>query len=217
MSPANPSLSDAHGSVRQVFELLGLVFSALMALLLILWGLFYIYIRIVGPPQAYFPGDPPTVDLFFMLALVGWPLIAFTLGAAFVLDRRGAPARTFFRRGRRIAGVLVGLSFLALSPVTVRIAGRHFGEWGELKALLRESEASVLAHVQPRGETLTPEEVERARHWMLSNSVYFQFKELPRPVQIRVMSNGPPYVGVDFGNGQRALFDPMTMICKYSD
>jgi hypothetical protein len=26
-----------------------------------------------------------------------------------------------------------------------------------------------------------------------------------------------PYVGVDFGGGANALFDPRTMICTYSD
>jgi len=45
----------------------------------------------------------------------------------------------------------------------------------------------------------------------------FQFAALQEPVKLRIMQTTPPYVGVDFGNGANAVFDPHTMICIYSD
>ncbi len=50
---------------------------------------------------------------------------------------------------------------------------------------------------------------------------------MPQPVSIRLAGFGTvslrmahrvyPYVGVDFGSGSHALFDPRTMICSYAD
>jgi hypothetical protein len=37
------------------------------------------------------------------------------------------------------------------------------------------------------------------------------------PVQLRMAHGIPPYVGIDFGDGGHALFDPVTMLCTYSD
>ncbi|MCY1044538.1 hypothetical protein OV208_24675 [Corallococcus sp. bb12-1] len=108
-------------------------------------------------------------------------------------------------------------SVLSLAPVLAQVGRRNFGEWSQLKALIQQGEAKVLEQVQREGGVLSHEEVVVARDWFKANPVYFQFKDMPRPVQVRVMSSLPPYVGVDFGDGDNATFDPDTMLCTFSD
>ena len=55
----------------------------------------------------------------------------------------------------------------------------------------------------------------------------FHDRFLPQPVSVALPGYGTvhlrmahgvyPYVGVDFGGGANAFFDPRTMICTYSD
>ena len=64
---------------------------------------------------------------------------------------------------------------------------------------------------------------------LLSKDEFARLKQqfIPSPVEVELAGFGPvhlrmahgiyPYVGVDFGEGRNAFFNPNTMVCKYSD
>ncbi|CAM3347063.1 hypothetical protein G4177_34100 [Corallococcus sp. ZKHCc1 1396] len=191
---------------------LWLTASALCCAGLVVLGVLY---RVTLEPHP-FPGDPPTADLILLLALVVWLFMLTGLCAAFAWYRFGEQSRGG-RVGGKAAAVLLMLSVLALAPVLAEVGKRHFGEWRQLKAMIRQGEARVLERVQREGGVLSSEEVELARDGLKAHPMYFKFEGMPHPVQVRVMSPLPPYVGVDFGGGDNAMFDPDTMICTFSD
>jgi hypothetical protein len=216
----------ARGSTRSLRVSTGSVTTWPMLLLLVFWlavsalcgagqvAVGVLYLLTVEPD--YFPGDPPAADLLLEGALVLWLFIITGLCGAFAWSRFGEQNRVV-RAGGKTVAVLLALSVLSLSPVLAHVGRRHFGEWRQLKSMIRQGEAKVLELVQREGGMLSREEVQLARAWFLEHPVYFKFEDLPQPVQVRVMSSLPPYVGVDFGGGNNALFDPDTMICTFSD
>jgi hypothetical protein len=165
-----------------------------------------------GDPHP-FPGDPP-VDMLAEVALLGWLLLLVGHGCFFVA-RRESDQIVWFWRWVMLPLTLV--SFLVLLPVFGQIAGRHWGEWGRLKATLQANEARIRAFSSRDDEVLSEEEYARAKAWLLAQPVTFQFKTESEPVRIHMRRTVPPYLGVDFGQGQNAVFDPVTMICIYSD
>ncbi|RKG58179.1 hypothetical protein D7X30_17060 [Corallococcus sp. AB011P] len=161
-----------------------------------------------------FPGDPPAADLLAEVALCGWLFIL--VGYCFFFLARRESDR-IVRLWRRVLPPLTLLSLLAMSSSLSQVAGRHWGEWGRLKAMLQDNEPRVRAFSSRADGVLSEEEYARAKAWLLEQPVTFQFKTEPDPVRIRLMMPIPPYVGVDFGQGQNAVFDPVTMHCLYSD
>lgn len=120
-------------------------------------------------------------------------------------------------RGKRVVSRLIVASCLGLLAVfmvsTFGILRRHFGEWAQLRALLIEySEKVERAHEERGSGSLAAIEMD-----ILASAPEFKFRELRDPVRLRIMQTTPPYVGVDFGEGANAVFDPKTMICLYSD
>ncbi|CAM4312879.1 hypothetical protein [Corallococcus exiguus] len=61
------------------------------------------------------------------------------------------------------------------------------------------------------------EESARAKAWWQEQPSSFRFETEPAPVKIHLRQTAPPYLVVDFGCGQNAAFDPVTMYCSYSD
>jgi hypothetical protein len=103
---------------------------------------------------------------------------------------------------------------IALVAAGLGISRRHSGEWAGLKALIREYSNRVAAEIE-NGED--PNQLAALEMKLLTPAPTFKFKSLPEPVRLKVMQASPPYVGVDFGNGANAVFDPVTMICTYAD
>ena len=165
-----------------------------------------------GDPHP-FPGDPP-VDMVAEVSLFGWLLLLVGHGCFFVARRESDQIVQFWRWGMI---PLTLLSFLLLAPVFAQIAGRHWGEWGELKAVLQDNEARVRPFSSRADGALSEEEFARAKAWLKEQSVTFRFESEPEPVRIHMRRTVPPYLGVDFGKGQNAVFDPVTMLCIYSD
>lgn len=170
----------------------------------------------VAVGSTYFPGDPPAADLILEQALVVVGFVALGIVVSLVIsvfskERRGL---------RTVAGL--GAAFLLLSivgsvPTGAEIAKRHLGEWAQLQDVLRQNEQQVLKIVGRGNGKLSRAEIDQAKSWYSEHPVYFRFRELKEPVQVRPMSNTAPYVGVDFGRGANAMFDLSTMICTYSD
>ncbi|WP_147446606.1 hypothetical protein [Corallococcus sp. CA047B] len=159
------------------------------------------------------PGDPP-IDILLGGALCGWLFILIGFCGFFVARHEADP---IVRLWRRVLPPLTVLSLLALSPTVAQVGGRHFGEWRRLKSLLRENEARVQQMIGRTEGSLSEEESALVRAWFLEHPVSLRFESEPEPVRIRLMHSTPPYVGVDFGRGRNAVFDPVTMLCLYSD
>ncbi|CAM4313508.1 hypothetical protein COEX109129_17940 [Corallococcus exiguus] len=161
-----------------------------------------------------FPGDPPAADMLVEVALCGWLFIL--VGHCFFFLARKEPDR-IVRLWRWVLPPLTLLSFLAMSPALAEVAGRHWGEWGRLKAMLQDNEIRVRAFSSRADGALSEEEFARAKAWLQEQPVLFRFTAEPEPVRIHMRRTVPPYLGVDFGDGQNAVFEPVTMLCVYSD
>jgi len=190
-----------------------LIASAGSALMLSAAGAFY---ALTTWPE-YFPGDPPAADLILEAAMPLWLFIALGMSGAFAIHRAHESSRAI-RLGRRVVASLAALSVLSLAPVVIRVGRRHFGEWAGLQRLLRENEIHALSLIGRKGGgQFSASEFEMARSWFEEHPVYFKFRAMRDPVKVRMMSTQAPFVGVDFGDGQNAVFDLRTMICTYAD
>ncbi|WP_375743914.1 hypothetical protein NR800_01605 [Corallococcus interemptor] len=154
------------------------------------------------------------MDMLAEVALCGWVFVL--VGCCFFFIARKESDR-IVQLWRRVLPPLTLLSLLAMSPALAKVAGRHWGEWGHLKAVLRDYAPRVRAFSSRADGALSEEEYARAKAWLLAQPVTFRFETEPEPVRIRLMRTVPPYLGVDFGQGQNAVFDPVTMLCVYSD
>ncbi|NOK22487.1 hypothetical protein [Corallococcus carmarthensis] len=181
-----------------------------MSLLVGFVGLFYVF----SAESGIFPGDPPLADLALEGAVAGW---LFVLIGYFVFLCVRSGGDRIVQLWRRVVPWAVGWSVLLMLPVLVRVGERQFGDWRQLGNVLRASEAEIRAFVRPRQEMLSDEELALGRAWFQTHPVYFKFKSEELTVRIGLVSAMPPYVGVDFGGGRRAVFEPLTMVCVYSD
>ncbi|WP_147445492.1 hypothetical protein [Corallococcus aberystwythensis] len=154
------------------------------------------------------------MDLLTELAFCGWLFLLVGYCCFFVA--RKVPDR-IVHLWRRVLPPLALLSLLAMSPALAQVAGRHWGEWSRLKTVLQDNEARVRALSSRTDGSLTEEEFARAKAWFLEEPVTFRFETEPEPVRLRLLRSVPPYVGVDFGQGRNAMFDPVTMRCVYSN
>jgi hypothetical protein len=97
------------------------------------------------------------------------------------------------------------------------ILGRHFGEWGALKREIARHAARVSAAAPDARRLLTHQEFLELRARLMTPPATFRSAAFMEPLRIRMMEGGYPYVGVDYGTGRNAVFDPLTMVCTYSD
>jgi hypothetical protein len=96
------------------------------------------------------------------------------------------------------------------------ILERHDARWREVRNGIRQYGDAIAAAAGSQGRLLTEEEFHR---------LHDQFMPEPIPVtlrgygivRLRMAHRVYPYVGVDFGGGANAIFEPRTMLCTYSD
>src|SRR5262249_42097167 len=96
------------------------------------------------------------------------------------------------------------------------ILERQDARWAAVRNGIRQYGDRIAAAVGDKDRVLSHEEF-----------VEFKRRFLPTPIPVRLPGYGTvslriahgvyPYVGVDFGGGANALFDPRTMMCTYSD
>jgi hypothetical protein len=168
---------------------------------------------LAGWGVVHFPGDAPWADLMLglgellsLLAAVLW-LVARALRRLLRLRRAWENA---------LAGPIL-LGFVSTVLATGAISSRHFGEWRELKVLLHRYSDMVEKEVPDRNRSLTHVEHEAIKGRLFTSEPVFVSRGFLKPLEIRMMQGRAPYVGVDFGAGRNAVFDPTTMICTYSD
>lgn len=161
----------------------------------------------------YFPGDPPVFEMLAMLCLFALGGLAVVCSLVFLVTLSEKTSRL-----RRTLLIWLSVSMTPFAVIlfgaAVGISKRHFGEWARLKSLLQQYSSLVAAEIE-KGED--PRQAAALQLKLLSPSPTFKFKALSEPVRLEIMQTEPPYVGVDFGNGAHAVFDPQTMICTYSD
>lgn len=169
----------------------------------------------MGPRDSiwYFPGDPPVFETIATFAIVVLGGLVLVWGIVFLLTLPGRLRR--YRRKLSISVLLLMVPVVvSLLIVALGISRRSFGEWAELKRLIQVYSQRVASAVEA-GED--PRQLAALEMKLLSPTPTFKFKALREPVRLRLMKTIPPYVGVDFGEGANAVFDPVTMICTYAD
>ena len=163
----------------------------------------------INPTPWNFPGDPPLFDLLIYGAgtatMVNLPL-------AVIVSRFGQ------RKGLVpwIPRLSSALALVMLIGSAAGILERHDARWRAIRNGIREYGDLIAAAAGDKNRVLTEEEFRR-----------FHKRFLPQPlpvalpgygtVRLRMAHGVYPYIGVDFGGGANALFDPRTMFCTYSD
>lgn len=119
------------------------------------------------------------------------------------------------------ASGLVALAVVVLLATSVPPIGRRVGPWAELRRLLvatsREVAEARAALDIPQDRQLTTDEMRQIEALVLNPAPEYTFPIIRRTVRLRLMRTSPPYVGVDFGGGRRAVFDLQTMVMIYAD
>ena len=163
----------------------------------------------------YFPGDPPFLDIALpysalcVLLALGSTLLTLTS-----LRRASWPVSHFIRIAARLT---LASAAVAVLCCVGGIAYRFSPAWAAVRNGLRSYSATILAASggDPH-RVLTREDFDRLKQRFLNQPV-----EVPLvgygPVRLRMAHGAYPYVGVDFGSGANASFDPLTMYCTYSD
>jgi hypothetical protein len=160
----------------------------------------------------WFPGDAPPLDLALWPASIGLACSTFvwwrlgTLGKSEAMPRLPMLAAVFVTVGAAVA-------FLACS---VGIGFRHTAPWANVRRSIRQVGDAIAKDARDRSARLDREEFAALRQ-----------KHVPKPIAVDLRGFGGvhlrmahtiyPYVGVDFGAGRHAFFEPITMICTYSD
>jgi hypothetical protein len=96
------------------------------------------------------------------------------------------------------------------------IAERHDARWASLRAGMREQGDRIAAAAGSRDRVLSHDEFIRFREEFVPTPIPMRLPGYGM-VSLRMAHGVYPYVGVDFGHGANALFDPDTMFCTYSD
>ena len=115
------------------------------------------------------------------------------------------------------------LAFFCLLQVFILVPpiSRRIGPWAELRSrLVLKSQAVQEARVQlgiPAGRSLTPKEMDQIEQMVFAVPEEFVFPLVNRRVVLTMMWPRPPYVGIDYGGGRRAVFNLNSMIAIYTD
>jgi hypothetical protein len=145
--------------------------------------------------------------LILLLALIKWH------------RRRTVPRMQWPRRVGAVC--LFVLSALVLIVTCFPPISRRVGPWAELRGVLVEKSMEVVearaALSIPASRDLTSGEMDQIERMVFEPVPTYTFPVINKTVNVRLMSRVPPYVGVDFGGGRRAVFDLSTMMVIYTD
>lgn len=178
----------------------------------VLGGLF-----VRGDSGEPFPGDPPVADLVVVFSLPIWVFALIPLLASWI-SARSKSDHGVVRVVRLALTIVFAASLLLVGPSLLRVLERHFGEWTQVKQALRDGEKKVQELTGKTSGQLSEAEIAIVGEWFSRNASALTFtKPTLQHATIRLSSNLPPYVGVDFGGGKNATFDVDTMLCIRSD
>jgi len=156
-----------------------------------------------------FPGDPPLFDLLLVAVAIA---AAVNLPLAVIVDRLRPRRSLVLSLPRTCATVAMIVFVICAAP----ILERHDARWRAVRYGIRQYGDAIAAAAGNKDRVLTEEEFHR-----------FHDQFMPQPIPVTLPGYGTvhlrmahgvyPYVGVDFGGGANALFEPRTMLCTYSD
>jgi len=115
------------------------------------------------------------------------------------------------------------LVFFGLIQATIWVPSisRRIGPWHELRShLVRKSQQVRDARAQlgiAEDGSPTPEQWTAIEQAVFATPEEFVFPLVNKRVTLKRMSSLPPYVGIDYGDGRRAVFDLATMWVMYAD
>jgi hypothetical protein len=115
------------------------------------------------------------------------------------------------------------LVFFGLIQATILLPpiSRRIGPWHQLRArLVTKSQEIGDARARLGGAEdthLTPEQWTQIEKTVFATPEEFVFPVLNKRVTLKMMGHQPPYVGIDYGDGRRAVFDLSTMWAVYAD
>lgn len=161
----------------------------------------------------YFPGDGPVFDL-----LVDLGLVCFAVSILLFLVAFAVPVR--WRYGVRWwSGIMVFVGLLVASPGLVIVGHRHTRAWEPARSAIRHYDQVIGETVREEGLDLPLPRADflRLKEQYLPEGRTVFLRGWERPVRVEMMYGLPPYVGLDFGGGANAVFEPTTMVCIYSD
>jgi hypothetical protein len=152
------------------------------------------------------------------LCRCAYPLLSFPILAAALALYRRRGAQWPMRAAALSLFLLFGLVLITLSLPPI---SRRVGPWAPLRGLLvAKSRQVTQARAElaiPEGRDLTSAEMRQIEGIVLEPPPTYTFPIIGQTVQVRMMSLAPPYVGLDFGGGRRAVFDLATMVILYAD
>lgn len=165
---------------------------------------------LINPTPWNFPGDPPLFDLLIYAAGIA---AVSNLAAWLLVSRLRAGLGGLFASVPRLCSILSLAMFVGSA---IGILERHGPRWAPIRTAIRQYGDVIAAAAGEKRRVLSHEEFEKLKS---------DFIPTPMPVRLpgygtvtlRMAQGVYPYVGVDFGNGANAFFDPRTMICTYSD
>jgi hypothetical protein len=116
-----------------------------------------------------------------------------------------------------IAPSILSISGICFLVCVLGIGFRLSPPWLPVRAGIRSSGDAILAASGgDRTRTLSLTEFTTLKARFMPTPVAVQLRGFGT-VHLRMAHGVYPYVGVDFGEGMNALFDPRTMLCTYSD
>jgi hypothetical protein len=154
------------------------------------------------------PGDDLFSDLLPSLS-VFW----LSVGLAILLLR--VLVRRLFRIPWIVPVVPISVSLVGLALGLPSIAARHEGRWADLKQELRDYAREIRAYEAAHGIVDTKwkaHEMRRTLGWRA-----FMFADGPEVFLEYLWWHRPGRVGIVWGRGRTAVFDPDTMWCVYTD
>jgi hypothetical protein len=195
--------------VNRVFGFLLVVWATVGAAITAVVALFSGLLLVMNRTPWNAPGEPPLFEL--LLCGAGF-LTAINLPLAVIARLRGQRSTYVFFYAR----LCLAVAAVMLIGSAAGILERHGRRWTAVRREMREYGDRIAAAAGDRNRPLTKEEFEQLRQ-----------RFLPQPVAVALPGHGTvrlrmahavyPYVGVDFGGGVNAFFEPRTMICTYSD
>ena len=97
------------------------------------------------------------------------------------------------------------------------IGYRHGQEWSEVRAAIRTYGDKIKKASNNAPEPLSSELFEKLKLQIIPSPIELRFPHGDAPVHLRMAHAIYHYVGVDFGNGANAFYEPATMYCTYAD
>jgi hypothetical protein len=192
--------------------------TALLAFLAMLWvGILagVAAIALAHPTKWYRVGDPPAAEMAVMFG--GLSLIFALVVACCLAGEARLRVGTRTKLGLRVTKWLGALWFSLTCLGVLGVAFRHFGDWALLRDRMRHYEFEIRSRSSQASGTLTGAEYATVKAELFAKPVIQRLGPLDPPAEVFLYRASPPYVAVNLGHGNVAMFELTSMWCEYAD